>query len=250
MDYKIEICANSVASCLEAQKGGAHRIELCAGIPEGGTTPSYGEIALARKLLNIQLNVIIRPRGGDFLYSDIEHQTMLHDIEMAKRLGVDGVVVGCLTADGEIDVERNKELIDAAKGMSVTFHRAFDMCKDPFKSLELIISLGCDRILSSGQQPTAVEGMVLLKQLIKKADNRIIVMPGSGINEQNIASIALKTNAKEFHFSARESIKSKMEYRNPNLKLGGTVISIDEYAQNITDSDKVKRTISNLNSTI
>ncbi|MDD4729051.1 MAG: copper homeostasis protein CutC [Dysgonamonadaceae bacterium] len=250
MDYKIEICANSVASCLEAQKGGAHRVELCAGIPEGGTTPSYGEIALAREMLNIKLNVIIRPRGGDFLYSDIEHQTMLHDIEIAKKLGVNGVVIGCLTADGEIDLERNKELIDAAKGISVTFHRAFDMCKDPFKSLEQIILLGCDRILSSGQQPTAEEGVELLKQLVKKADNRIIVMPGSGINEQNIASIALKTNAKEFHFSARESIKSKMEYRNPNLKLGGTVISIDEYAQNITDSDKVKRTISNLNSTI
>lgn len=250
MDYKIEICANSVASCLEAQKGGAHRVELCAGIPEGGTTPSYGEIALAREMLNIKLNVIIRPRGGDFLYSDIEHQTMLHDIEIAKKLGVNGVVIGCLTADGEIDLERNKELIDAAKGISVTFHRAFDMCKDPFKSLEQIILLGCDRILSSGQQPTAEEGVELLKQLVKKADNRIIVMPGSGINEQNIGSIALKTNAKEFHFSGRESTESKMEYKNPNLKLGGTVVSINEYAQNITDSDKVNRTISNLNSTI
>src|SRR5690554_2199592 len=179
-EYRLEICANSVTSCIEAQKGGAFRVELCAAIPEGGTTPSYGEIAVARELLSIKLNIIIRPRGGDFLYSDVEHKTMLRDIEMTKKLGVDGVVIGCLTAGGEIDTQRNKELIDAAKGMSVTFHRAFDMCKDPFKSLELIISLGCDRILSSGQQPTAVEGMVLLKQLIKKADNRIIVMPGSG----------------------------------------------------------------------
>ena len=139
MDYKVEICTNSVTSCLEAQKGGAYRVELCAGIPEGGTTPSYGEIVIARKLLNIKLNVIIRPRGGDFLYSDVEHQTMIHDIEMAKKLGVEGVVIGCLTADGRIDMQRNKELIQAAQGMSVTFHRAFDMCKSPFESLEQII---------------------------------------------------------------------------------------------------------------
>ena len=146
MKYRIEICANSVASCLQAQKGGAYRVELCAGIPEGGTTPSYGETAVARQLLNIKLNIIIRPRGGDFLYSEVEHQAMLHDIEIAKKLGVDGVVFGCLTAEGEIDMERNKELIEAAKGMNVTFHRAFDMCKDPFKSLEKIISLGFDKI--------------------------------------------------------------------------------------------------------
>ena len=248
MNYKIEICTNSVTSCLEAQKGGAYRVELCAGIPEGGTTPSYGEIAVAREMLSIKLNVIIRPRGGDFLYSDVEHQVMLRDIEMAKELGVDGVVIGCLTADGEIDIERNKELIDAAKGMSITFHRAFDMCKDPFKSLEQIISLGCERILTSGQQPTAIEGVSLLKELVDKAGNRIIIMPGSGVNEDNIATLAKETSAKEFHFSAREPIDSKMIYRNPDLKMGGTVVSIDEFAQNITNADKVKRTIAKLKS--
>ncbi|MDD4157789.1 MAG: copper homeostasis protein CutC, partial [Proteiniphilum sp.] len=126
-DYKLEICANSVVSCLEAQKGGAYRVELCAAIPEGGTTPSYGEIALARELLQIKLHVIIRPRGGDFLYSDLEHRIMLKEIEMARRLGADGIVIGCLTANGEIDLPRNRELMDAAQGMSVTFHRAFDM---------------------------------------------------------------------------------------------------------------------------
>lgn len=247
MKYKIEICANSVASCLEAQKGGAHRIELCAGIPEGGTTPSYGEIAVARKLLTIKLNIIIRPRGGDFLYSDVEHQTMLHDIEMAKKLGVDGVVIGCLTANGEVDMTRNKELIDAAEGMNVTFHRAFDMCKDPFESLEKIISLGCDTLLTSGQQPTAIEGVTLLSELVTKANGRIIVMPGSGVNETNIATLTKKTKATEFHFSAREPIDSKMIYRNPNLKMGGTVVSIDEFVQNITDAQKVKRTIDKIN---
>ena len=246
MDYKIEICANSVASCLEAQKGGAYRVELCAGIPEGGTTPSYGEIAVARKLLDIKLNIIIRPRGGDFLYSDVEHKTMLHDIEMAKKLGVDGVVIGCLKADGTIDMERNRELIAAAEGMSVTFHRAFDMCKNPFESLEQIIALGCDRLLTSGQQPTAIEGISLLSQLVEKADGRIIIMPGSGVNEDNIAILADETKAKEFHFSAREPINSKMEYRNPNLKMGGAVVEIDEFVNNVTAAEKVKRTIDKL----
>lgn len=246
MKYKIEICANSVASCLQAQKGGAYRVELCAGIPEGGTTPSYGETAVARQLLDIKLNIIIRPRGGDFLYSEVEHQAMLHDIEMAKKLGVDGVVIGCLKANGTIDMERNKELIDAAKGMNVTFHRAFDMCKDPFESLEQIISLGCDRVLTSGQQPTAIEGVSLLAELVAKANGRIIIMPGSGVNEENIATIAAETKATEFHFSAREPIDSKMEYRNPNLKMGGTVVSIDEFIQNITDAEKVRRTIDKL----
>lgn len=246
MNYKVEICTNSVTSCLEAQKGGAYRVELCAGIPEGGTTPSYGEIVMARKLLNIKLNVIIRPRGGDFLYSDVEHQTMIHDIEMAEKLGVDGVVIGCLTADGRIDMQRNKELIQAAQGMSVTFHRAFDMCKDPFESLEQIISLGCDTLLTSGQQPTAIEGIYLLKELVEKANDRIIIMPGSGVNEDNIATLAKETKAKEFHFSAREPINSKMEYRNPALKMGGTVVSIDEYVHNVTNAEKVKRTIGKL----
>lgn len=246
MDYKIEICANSVASCLEAQKGGAYRVELCAGIPEGGTTPSYGEIAVARELLNIKLNIIIRPRGGDFLYSDVEHKTMLHDIEIAKKLGVDGVVIGCLKADGTIDMERNRELIAAAEGMSVTFHRAFDMCKNPFESLEQIIALGCDTLLTSGQQPTAIEGISLLSQLVEKAGDRIIIMPGSGVNEDNIAILADKTKAKEFHFSAREPIDSKMEYRNPDLKMGGAVVEIDEFVNNVTAADKVKRTIDKL----
>ncbi|MBP1665087.1 MAG: cutC, partial [Bacteroidetes bacterium] len=170
--YKLEICANSVASCVEAQKGGASRVELCAAIPEGGTTPSYGEIAVARELLDISLHVIIRPRAGDFLYSRTEHKIMLKDIVIARKLGADGVVIGCLTPDGDVDIIRNRELIDAAKGMSVTFHRAFDMCRNPLESLEKIIELGCDRILTSGQQPKAEQGIDLLKQLINLADKR------------------------------------------------------------------------------
>ena len=242
-DYKIEICTNSVKSCLEAQKGGAYRVELCAGIPEGGTTPSYGDISLARELLKIKLNVIIRPRGGDFLYSDLEHRIMLKDIEIAKKLGVDGVVFGCLTPNGDIDMKINSELMEAAEGMSVTFHRAFDMCRDPFESLEKIIELGCDRILTSGQQPKAEMGFDLIKQLVDLAGDRIIIMPGSGVNDQNIAKIASATGAKEFHFSARRAIESGMIYRNPNLKMGGTAVVINEFEEQVTSYELVRATI-------
>ncbi|HNX88221.1 MAG TPA: copper homeostasis protein CutC [Paludibacteraceae bacterium] len=245
--YKLEICANSVASCVEAQKGGASRVELCAAIPEGGTTPSYGEIAVARELLDISLHIIIRPRAGDFLYSRTEHKIMLKDIAIARKLGADGVVIGCLTPDGDVDMIRNRELIDAAKGMSVTFHRAFDMCRNPLESLEKIIELGCDRILTSGQQPKAEQGIDLLKQLVTIADKRIIIMPGSGINENNIAYIAHETGATEFHLSARSAIPSQMQYRNPNVSMGGKGIEINEYEQNTTNAVKVNKTLENLN---
>lgn len=246
MDYKLEICANSVASCVEAQKGGADRVELCAAIPEGGTTPSYGTIALARKLLTIKLHVIIRPRGGDFLYSDLEQEIMLRDIETARRLGADGIVIGCLTADGDVDMACNAALIKAAKGMSVTFHRAFDMSRDPFESLERIISLGCDRILTSGQQPKAEQGIPLLKRLVDQAGDRILILPGSGINEKNIKTLATGTGAREFHLSARESVESSMCYRNPVVSMGGTQIVIDEYRQEITTAARVRNTLTAL----
>lgn len=245
-DYKIEICANSVASCIEAQKGGTYRVELCSSLPEGGTTPSYGDIAMARELLQIKLNVIIRPRGADFLYSDLEQQIMLKDIEIAGKLGADGVAIGCLTPEGEVDMACNRKLIQAAKGMSITFHRAFDMCRDPFESLERIIELGCDRILTSGQQPRAEQGIGLLNKLVEKAGERIIIMPGSGVNAQNIAKLAKETGAREFHLSARESTESGMIYRNPGLKMGSNMIMIDEYAQQVTSADKVRQTIKEL----
>ncbi|MHB9055304.1 MAG: copper homeostasis protein CutC [Paludibacteraceae bacterium] len=244
--YCIEICANSVTSCLEAQRGGAYRVELCAAIPEGGTTPSYGEIVLARELLDIKLNVIIRPRAGDFLYSEIEHQTMLRDIEMCKKIGVDGVVFGSLTADGDIDVERNRELMEAATGMSITFHRAFDMCRNPLESLEKIIEMGFDRLLTSGGQPKAEQGIELLKKLVQQADERIIIMPGSGINEKNIVKIAKETGATEFHLSARLPVESRMKFRNPTVSMGGKNIEINEYAFPATNAELVKKALENL----
>lgn len=206
----IEICANSAQSCVEAEAGGATRVELCAGIPEGGTTPSYGEIKTAKALTSkIDINVIIRPRGGDFLYTEAEVQSMLLDIELCKELKVHGVVFGCLTKDGDIDVPLMRRLIEAAKPLSVTCHRAFDVCRDPFTALEQLIELGCDRILTSGQQSDAVKGIPLIAELVKRADGRIIIMPGCGVRENNIGKIEAETGAKEFHTSARSIVYSK-----------------------------------------
>lgn len=203
---KIEICANSVESAVKAQEGGAYRVELCAGIPEGGTTPPFGDMRMARQLLQqTKLHVIIRPRGGDFLYSPLEQEIMLHDIKVARQLGADGVVFGCLTAEGDVDMDAMKKLMNAVGDMNVTFHRAFDMCKDPKKALEQIIELGCTRILTSGQEANAVKGIPLLKELVEQADGRIIIMPGCGVNPNNIRQIAEETGASEFHFSGRSS---------------------------------------------
>lgn len=245
--YKFEVCANSVESCVEAQRGGADRVELCAGIPEGGTTPSYGDIVMARKLLiTTKLHVIIRPRGGDFLYSDLEREIMLEDVRMARRLGVDGVVFGVLTFDGDIDMDFMRQLMAESEGMSVTFHRAFDVCRNPFVALEQIIELGCDRILTSGQMPKAEDGVDLLKQLVEKAGDRIIIMPGCGVNAGNIAKIAQITGAKEFHFSARSKHESGMQFRKSRVSMGGSVM-IDEYSHDVTDELIVKDIIAKLN---
>lgn len=245
--YKFEVCANSVESCVEAQRGGADRVELCAGIPEGGTTPSYGDIVMARKLLiTTKLHVIIRPRGGDFLYSDLEREIMLEDVRMARRLGVDGVVFGVLTSDGDIDMDFMRQLMAESEGMSVTFHRAFDVCCNPFVALEQIIELGCDRILTSGQMPKAEDGVDLLKQLVEKAGDRIIIMPGCGVNAGNIAKIEQITGAKEFHFSARSKHESGMQFRKSRVSMGGSVM-IDEYSRDVTDELIVKDIIAKLN---
>lgn len=243
--YRFEICANSVASCIAAQEGGADRVELCAGIPEGGTTPSYGMIRSARSNINIGLNVIIRPRGGDFLYSEEEIQEMIYDIHAAKELGADGLVFGCLTSEGDVDISVMKRLMEAAGSIPVTFHRAFDHTRDPFKALEDIISLGCARILTSGCQPTAYEGAPLIARLIIAAGDRIIVMPGCGITEYNIREISGMTNAKEYHFSAREAVESGMIFRNPEVVMGNEK---DPYGYMVTSARRTTETISQLKS--
>lgn len=243
--YRFEICANSVASCIAAQEGGADRVELCAGIPEGGTTPSYGMIRNARQAISIGLNVIIRPRGGDFLYTEEEITEMVYDIEAARSLGADGLVFGCLTPEGNVDKKLMKRLMDAAGNIPVTFHRAFDHCRDPFKALEDIIELGCVRILTSGCRPTAFEGIELLAQLVEKAGDRIIIMPGCGVNENNIGQIARLSGAREFHFSAREPAESGMSFRNPSVAMGSEE---DPYGTVRTTARRVAATIKPLKS--
>lgn len=239
--YTFEICANSAESCVAAQAGGAHRVELCASMPEGGTTPSFGEIKLARKLIDIRLHVIIRPRGGDFLYSPLELDIMEEDICMARQAGADGVVFGCLTPEGDLDMPSMKRLMKVSEGMPVTFHRAFDYVRKPNHVMEQLIDLGVNRILTSGQQPTAIQGAGLLAELVRQAAGRIVIMPGCGVNEWNIAELATCTGASEFHFSARELKESKMQLRNPALSMGGS--DMDEYAHPVTTSERVRNTI-------
>ena len=274
-DFKFEICANSVESCLAAQEGGADRVELCAGIPEGGTTPSYGEIKVARKLLTkTLLHVIIRPRGGDFLYTSLEMERMEEDIRLCRELDVDGVVIGCLTSEGEVDIEKNRRLIALAKGdasswsasgkdlrpMTVTFHRAFDRTADPMKALEDIIYLGCDRILTSGQQPKAIDGTALLAKLEKRIGelekskgkesqgghptHRLQLLAGSGVNEDNIREIFEATGIHEYHFSARVNVPSRMKHYNHEVYMGAK--GADESNSLVTSVERVKNTIKNL----
>lgn len=244
-EFEIEICANSVESCVEAQLAGADRVELCAGIPEGGTTPSYGEIKMARRLLKApRLHVIIRNRGGDFLYSPLEIERMAMDIDLCRELGVDGVVFGCLTPDGFIDREANALLMQHVGQMHATFHRAFDRCCQPLQALEDIIDLGFDRILTSGQQPTADQGIALLRQLNEKAGERLKIMAGCGVNEQNIAMIGRETGVRNFHFSAREPQPSRMTYFNPSVYMGAK--GAEEANLMLTTEQRVKNTINQL----
>jgi len=236
----MEVCANSVASALAAQAGGAVRVELCGNLGEGGTTPSVGQIALARKLLQIQLFVIIRPRGGDFLYSDLEFEIMKEDIRQCVRLNCDGVVFGILLPNGQVDKARCRELLELAKPLPATFHRAFDMSANPLQALEDIIDLGFARILTSGGENTAIAGANLISQLIEQAQGRISIMPGSGINEQNLTLLLQSTGAHEFHASAKSRVESAMSFHNPKAAMGSQA---DEYNSELTDSNRVQNLV-------
>ncbi len=218
----LEVVVYNIESALQAQQGGADRIELCDNPGEGGTTPSYGTIEVVRKKLSIDIFVMIRPRGGDFYYSAEEFESMKTDIEQCKKLKVDGVVFGILHTDGTIDKKRCKELIDLARPMKVTCHRAFDMTKDSFKALEDCIEVGFDRILTSGRHAKAIEGIEVLAELVRKASARITIMPGSGVNEQNAAMLAAKTGAQELHFSAMTQKESPMQFKNELLTSMGS----------------------------
>jgi len=218
MNVVFEIVSYTIESALKAQEGGADRVELCDNPGAGGTTPSAGMLAQVRQHLTIDLVVMIRPRGGDFLYSIDEYHAMRKDIEMCKRASADGVVLGILKADGTLDKERCRKLIELARPMKVTCHRAFDMTRDPLEALEDCIEVGFDRILTSGQQAKAIQGTALLRDLVHQASGRTIIMPGSGIDENNAAEILSQTGASEIHFSAAAVRESNMRFRNNRLQ--------------------------------
>lgn len=260
----LEVCTGSITSVLHAAEGGAGRIELCSGLDEGGLTPSVGLIQAAIQVEGPKKNVLIRPRGGDFLYSETEQDIIVDDIFAARRAGVDGVVVGALTADGDVDQDACRRFIDAAKGeyvdfaegdldeafflppVSVTFHRAFDLCRDPNAALETIIALGFDRILTSGQAATAEAGIPLLRELVERAGERIVIMPGCGVTPENAARILAETGATEFHASARAAWPSQMKFRHPGVSMGKP--GADEYATKETDVYTVCRLVEICNS--
>src|ERR1700730_11760657 len=215
MSYILEIATSDFETTKAAVEGGADRIELCANLAEGGTTASYGTIFQCRKTFDVLLYPIIRPRGGDFLYSDEEYEIMLHDVKLCKQLGCDGGVIGLLNPDGSIDRKRSASLIEVAYPMGISFHRAFDRCKDPVEAMEQLIQIGCERILTSGQQLTVNEGLELIAELNKTADHRIIIMPRSRVRKENIKWVAEKTGCNEFHSSVRDKTKSKMDFIHP-----------------------------------
>ncbi len=234
MSYIIEIATSDYNTTKAAVEGGADRIELCANLAEGGTTPSYAHIKKCREAFDVLLYPIIRPRGGDFLYNKDEFAIMENDIKLCKELGCDGVVIGLLNIDGTIDIARTAELAELAYPMGVTFHRAFDRCKDPFIALEELIEIGCERILTSGQVPSVNDGVDLITELNKKADQRIVIMPGSGVRKENIRMLSEKTGCTEFHSSLRSKIISPMLFVHP-----GFAGSEESYQNGFIDPEEV-----------
>lgn len=238
----IEVCVEGIDGLLAAQSAGADRVELCASLLEGGLTPSLGTVRAALQRATIPFHVIVRPRGGDFLYSEAEFASMVADVEALRDLGVAGVVVGCLKADGTIDESRMTVLVEAAGPLAVTCHRAFDMTREPAEAIEALIRCGIGRVLTSGQRDTAVEGQALLAQLVKQAAGRIIVLGCGALDARNIAGVQRATGLTEMHFAALKDVPSGMNYRNPQVGMGGTDLN-REYRVTITDPEAVAATI-------
>ncbi len=237
--FLLEVVVDSVESALAAQEGGAQRVELCADLLEGGITPSAGLIAAVRRAVSIGVMVMIRPRGGDFCYSPAEFAAMQHDVRVAKERGADGVVCGILTPDGDVDVQRMATLSAFARPLQVTCHRAFDMTRDPRRALEDLIGLGVERVLTSGGESSALEGLDLLVELAHQARERIVVMPGGGITERNIGKIAAATGAREIHISAATTVEGPMIYRNTRAFMGGA-LRPPEFTRTVTDATRVR----------
>ncbi len=237
--HLLEICLDSADSVVRAEKGGADRVELCDNLFGGGTTPSIGVIKAARRAASLKIHVIIRPRPGDFLYSDLDFQAMVHDIAACREAGVDGVVIGILKADGTVDVERCARLVEEAGPMNVTFHRAFDVTRDPFEALEAVIGLGCSRILTSGQEASVLEGAPLIRRLQEQAKDRIILMPGGDITERNLPRIMEETGASEYHMNLDMEEESAMEHKPSHVYMGG-LLRKPEFANPYTGTGRVQ----------
>jgi len=235
----LEVCCGSLASAIAAHEGGAHRVELCANLYEGGTTPSHGILELAREKLGIKINVLVRPRGSDFVYNEDEMEIIRRDVAKCKELGIDGVVIGFLTPSGEIDTAKTKEIVELARPMSVTFHRAFDMCKDSYVALDELIEIGVDRILTSGQVNMAPDGVDLIAELVRKAGDQVIIMPGAGLEVENIAEFHAKVGAKEYHSTLWAKVESIMEFRMQGVFMGG-LPEIPEFTWMQTDPERVR----------
>lgn len=242
---KLEICVANVASALAAQEAGATRIELCDNLLEGGTTPSIGMIRQLRKMLDIDIHVLIRPRGGDFVYSPEEAEVMLSDIRQASQYGVDGVVIGALLPDGTIDKNLTSRMIEAAWPLKTTFHRAFDFCVDPIRATRVIIELGIDILLTSGQQNSVPEGLDLIANLQKQYGSQIEIMPGGGINASNIEKIKKATGCRSFHMSARKSFPNH-HMKNAKLSINSRTVPMDDEFM-MTDLLTVREVLKKLN---
>lgn len=238
----IELCVEGIDGFLAAQDAGADRVELCASLMEGGLTPSLATIRAAVKAAKIPVHVIIRPRGGDFLYSQTEFETMVEDVAALRGEGVSGVVIGCLTPDGRIDEARTKRLVEAARPMSVTCHRAFDMTTDAGEALEALIRCGVDRVLTSGQHDTALEGLATLKAANEQAAGRIVIMGCGALDAHNIRAVRDGAGLAELHFAALKTVPSGMAFRNPHVGMGGTQKD-REYEVTLTDGNAVRATI-------
>ncbi len=245
MTYRFEVAVDSLESALIAQECGADRVEFCADLASGGITPSLGAVQLALERLQIPVHAMIRPRRGDFLYSDAEFEAMQRDIELVKAAGAHGVVFGILLADGRIDSKRSRQLAGLARPLSVTFHRAFDMCRDPRAALSQLIDMGLDTLLTSGQADTAAEGIPLIAELVAQAAGRIEIMPGAGINPDNISRIAQATGAQTFHFSGKQVVAGPMEYRSPRLRLGD---QDSEYERSYASAKRIRGNMAQLTS--
>ena len=235
---KTELCAYSVDACQTAARLGVNRVELCASPAEGGVTPSVATIERVARIEGIDVSVMIRPRGGDFLYSDDEFETMLLDIDYARKAGATGVVFGILTPDGKVDIERIGQLVEAAKGMECTFHRAVDMTEDYEAAVEAVIAAGCHRILTSGGYDKAIDGIANIRRAVAIAQGRIEIMAGSGVLASNAPQL-IEAGVDALHFSAKRMEAGGMLYRNPRISMGGSA-AVDEYALRKVDDEEVK----------